>query len=53
VDDSEQARRIGECQWAPDLPCIEIGDLLTGKATITRQPADITVFDMTGLACRT
>ncbi|MEK7321424.1 MAG: ornithine cyclodeaminase family protein, partial [Pseudomonadota bacterium] len=50
VDDSEQARRIGECQWAPDLPCIEIGDLLTGKATITREPADITVFDMTGLA---
>ena len=50
VDDSEQARRIGECQWAPDLPCIEIGDLLTCKATITREPADITVFDMTGLA---
>ena len=50
VDDSEQARRIGECQWARSLPCIEIGDLLTGKATVDRQPADITVFDMTGLA---
>ena len=50
VDDSEQARRIGECQWARDFPCIEIGDLLTGNATIDRQPGDITVFDMTGLA---
>ncbi len=50
VDDRDQARTIGECQWAPALPCIEIGDLLTGAASIDRQPADITVFDMTGLA---
>ncbi|MGO4306205.1 ornithine cyclodeaminase family protein [Cupriavidus sp. RAF12] len=50
VDDREQARRIGECQWAPELPCTEIGDLLTARATIDRQPTDITVFDMTGLA---
>jgi len=50
VDDREQARRIGECQWARDLPCTEIGDLLTGKAAVDRQPGDITVFDMTGLA---
>ncbi|EYS94786.1 ornithine cyclodeaminase [Cupriavidus sp. SK-4] len=50
VDDQVQARQIGETQWAPDTPCIELGDLLTGKARVDRQPADITVFDMTGLA---
>jgi ornithine cyclodeaminase len=50
VDDSELARRIGECQWARNLPCTEIGDLLTGKAAFDRQSSDITVFDMTGLA---
>ena len=50
ADDLEQARSIGECQWSPDLHCIEIGDLLTGAATFERQPGDITVFDMTGLA---
>lgn len=50
VDDLDQARSIGECQWAQDEACIEIGDLLTGAAAIERQPADITVFDMTGLA---
>lgn len=50
VDDLEQARSIGECQWAPDLPCAEIGDVLTGAAVIDRHPNDITVFDMTGLA---
>ncbi|WP_454766679.1 ornithine cyclodeaminase family protein [Cupriavidus campinensis] len=50
VDDGAQARQIGETQWAPDTPCIELGDLLTGKASANRAPADITVFDMTGLA---
>jgi alanine dehydrogenase len=50
VDDITQARQIGETQWAPDTPAIELGDLLTGKAQAHRQPADITVFDMTGLA---
>ncbi len=50
ADDQEQARRIGECQWSPDLHCIEIGDLLTGAATFERKADDITVFDMTGLA---
>lgn len=50
VDDLDQARSIGECQWAPELPCAEFGDVLTGAATITRKPTDITVFDMTGLA---
>lgn len=50
VDDSDQARSIGECQWAPQLPCTEIGDVLTGSATIERAPQDVTVFDMTGLA---
>jgi alanine dehydrogenase len=50
VDDSAQARQIGETQWAADTPCTELGDLLTGKALFSRQAADITVFDMTGLA---
>lgn len=50
VDDQAQARQIGETQWAPDTPCTELGDLLTGKAAVDRQPTDITVFDMTGLA---
>lgn len=50
VDDQAQARQIGETQWAPDTPCTELGDVLTGKALVERQPTDITVFDMTGLA---
>ena len=50
VDDQVQARNIGECQWAPELPCTEIGDVLAGKATVGRSKADVTVFDMTGLA---
>ena len=50
VDDLTQARQIGESQWSPDTPCTELGDLLTGKTVFARQPADITLFDMTGLA---
>ncbi|KAB0642529.1 ornithine cyclodeaminase family protein [Burkholderia latens] len=50
VDDHEQARSIGECQWAPDLPRTEIGDVLAGTVLVDRSPNDITVFDMTGLA---
>lgn len=50
VDDQEQARTIGECQWAPELPCTEIGGLLAGTAPFERSASDITVFDMTGLA---
>jgi ornithine cyclodeaminase len=50
VDDIEQARSIGECQWAPELPCTEIGDLLRGAVQVERAEQDITVFDMTGLA---
>ncbi|PCE29771.1 ornithine cyclodeaminase family protein [Burkholderia ubonensis] len=50
VDDREQARSIGECQWAPALPCAEIGDLLAGTASFDRASSDVTVFDMTGLA---
>jgi len=50
VDDEVQARGIGECQWAPSLPCTEIGDLLSGTSSFQRSPSDITVFDMTGLA---
>ena len=52
VDDTAQARSLGEAQWAaPDLPCTELGDLLTGQAPVVqRSPQDITVFDMTGLA---
>jgi ornithine cyclodeaminase len=50
VDDQTQARQIGETQWSPDKACAELGDLLTGKVQVNRQPSDITVFDMTGLA---
>lgn len=50
VDDRTQARQIGETQWAPDVECVELGDLLTGKASYVRQTSDVTVFDMTGLA---
>jgi ornithine cyclodeaminase len=50
VDDLVQSRQIGESQWAPETPCMEIGDLLTGKATLERGQSDITVFDLTGLA---
>lgn len=50
VDDTTQARQIGENQWVPDTPCIELGDLLTGNAHFVRQAGDITIFDMTGLA---
>lgn len=50
VDDAVQARAIGETQWAKELPCVTLGELLTGKAAFARQPDDITVFDMTGIA---
>lgn len=50
VDDREQARALGELQWASETPCEELGDLLRGKARMARGRADITVFDMTGLA---
>ncbi len=50
VDDREQARQIGEAQWAPATSGTELGDLLTGAATFERAPDDITLFDMTGLA---
>ena len=49
-DDVTQSRQIGEAQWAPETPCTTLGDLLTEKATFTRQPSDITIFDMTGIA---
>jgi len=50
VDDAGQARRIGELQWAPETPCTEFGDLLTGRSRFDRSNAEISVFDMTGLA---
>lgn len=50
ADDREQSRQIGEGQWADGLDAIEIGDLLAGKAQMSRTADDITVFDMTGLA---
>jgi alanine dehydrogenase len=50
VDDRDQARQIGEGQWYDGLAATEIGDLLTGKAQVSRTAEDITVFDMTGLA---
>ncbi len=50
VDDATQARQIGETQWAPELTCISLGDLLARKAHYNRRSDDITLFDMTGLA---
>jgi alanine dehydrogenase len=50
VDDAAQSRGIGELQWAPDTTCIEIGDVLSGKAAFVSAAGDITVFDMTGIA---
>jgi ornithine cyclodeaminase len=50
VDDRAQASQIGETQWAPNTPCVELGDLLTKDAQFNRGRDDITVFDMTGLA---
>ena len=50
ADDLIQARSIGESQWARDVPCTTLGDLLTGKMDFQRQADDITVFDMTGIA---
>jgi ornithine cyclodeaminase len=50
VDDRDQARQIGEAQWAPEAPCTELGDVLTGAAPFTRTPEAVTVCDLTGLA---
>lgn len=50
ADDCVQAREVGECQWAPELTPIKIGELVCGHQTIECKPTDITVFDMTGLA---
>jgi alanine dehydrogenase len=50
VDDRNQARLIGETQWAPDTPCTELGDLIAGRSQPRRQPTDITILDLTGIA---
>ena len=50
ADDLDQARELGELQWLPQTPAVEIGDLLTGRIPLRRNLDDITVFDMTGLA---
>lgn len=50
VDDAQQASQLGERQWAPDTSATSLGDVLTGKVLVQRAAADITVFDMTGLA---
>ncbi|KAB8058690.1 ornithine cyclodeaminase family protein [Janthinobacterium violaceinigrum] len=50
VDDVAQARSIGEAQWAPDVPCHSLGDLLDARAALARSAGDITVLDLTGLA---
>jgi len=50
VDDSAQSRSIGERQWAPETPSVEIGRLLAGQSAFSRSDTDITAFDLTGLA---
>lgn len=37
VDNREQAKQIGEMQWALDTAAIELGNLLTGKTAFHRQ----------------
>lgn len=50
VDDAEQARTIGEVQWEPNTPIVELGHLLTGSVKQRRTDEEVTVFDMTGIA---
>ncbi|WP_300750422.1 ornithine cyclodeaminase family protein [Janthinobacterium sp.] len=50
VDDTTQARQIGELQWASGLPCLTLGDVLDGRQPWQRAADDITVLDLTGLA---
>jgi ornithine cyclodeaminase len=52
ADDLNQARVIGELQWAADTPAGELGALLAaGAAPRDGIAADtITIFDMTGIA---
>jgi len=50
VDDITQARQIGELQWAPELACVTLGDVLDAKQPWQRAATDITVLDLTGLA---
>jgi ornithine cyclodeaminase len=50
VDDHGQASQIGELQWRPELPCVELGAILSGAMKVERRCDDITIFDMTGLA---
>lgn len=51
VDDMAQSRQIGELQWLDgDTPATEIGAVLDAAAPPARDAADITVFDLTGLA---
>jgi len=51
ADDLQQARHIGELQWAHEMHAAELGDLLAaGAGAPLRAAADITIFDMTGIA---
>lgn len=50
ADDRAQAAQLGEMQWAPGTPSVELGALLLGQQQFVRANSDITVFDMTGLA---
>lgn len=50
VDDRQQASTLGELQWAPDLACVQLSELMAAQQPFARAPQDITVFDMTGLA---
>lgn len=50
ADDLTQASELGECQWRPGLEAKEIGSLLLGHQSYQRVAADLTIFDMTGLA---
>lgn len=44
-----QARSIGELQWHPELPALEIGEVIVGRRPGRTNDRQITVFDMTGI----
>lgn len=50
VDSADQARAIGEHQYAQDLPVVEIGSLLSQPEIFRRGSDEVTLFDSTGIA---
>ena len=49
VDSADQSRRFGESQDLADVAAVEIGAILTGRATGRTSAEEITIFDSTGI----